>query len=37
MSKQELVRRVATRQADAGLLQELRSLLPDTTDDIPLR
>jgi len=23
-------------QADAGLLEELRELIPDTTDDMPL-
>ena len=36
ISKHEFVRRITTRQADPGLLKELRSLLPDTTDDARL-
>jgi prevent-host-death family protein len=32
----DFARRLARRQADAGLRDELRGLSPDTTDDIPL-
>ena len=32
----DLARRLARRQADPGLRHELRSLAPDTTDDLPL-
>jgi prevent-host-death family protein len=31
----DLARRLAGRQADPGLLAELRRLAPDTTDDLP--
>jgi len=34
LARDEFVRRVTRRQADAGLLAELRNLAPDTTDDI---
>ncbi|MFN0156331.1 MAG: type II toxin-antitoxin system Phd/YefM family antitoxin [Gaiella sp.] len=33
--REEFVRRLTPRQADAQLLAELRSLSPDTTDDLP--
>lgn len=36
LSRDEFVRRVEPRQADAALADELRDLAPDTTDDIPL-
>ena len=36
MSKREFLRRVLPNQADPGLLRELRELMPDTTDDLPL-
>jgi prevent-host-death family protein len=32
----DFARRLARRQADPGLLAELRALAPDTTDDLPL-
>jgi antitoxin (DNA-binding transcriptional repressor) of toxin-antitoxin stability system len=32
----DFTRRLARRQADPGLRHELRSLAPDTTDDLPL-
>lgn len=32
----DFARRLARRQADPGLLAELRGLAPDTTDDLPL-
>ncbi len=32
----EFVRRIQSHQADAGLAAELRTLAPDTTDDVPL-
>jgi prevent-host-death family protein len=34
-TKAEFVRRVLPHQADPGLAEELREMLPDTTDDIP--
>jgi prevent-host-death family protein len=34
MSRAEFVRRFAGRQADPGLVDELRQLAPDTTDDL---
>jgi hypothetical protein len=34
MNRSEFARRVLTRQADAGLREELRQLAPDTTDDL---
>jgi len=34
LARNEFVRRVLRRQADPGLLAELRDLAPDTTDDI---
>jgi prevent-host-death family protein len=37
ISKHEFMQRVAARQADPGLLKELHTLLPETTDDAPLR
>lgn len=36
MTRAEFVRRILPRQADPGLLAELRALVPDTTDDIEL-
>jgi antitoxin (DNA-binding transcriptional repressor) of toxin-antitoxin stability system len=36
MSRSEFVRRFAGTQADAALAAELRDLVPDTTDDMPL-
>jgi prevent-host-death family protein len=36
MSRAEVVRRVLAKQADPGLLAELRDLAPGTTDDLPL-
>ncbi len=35
-SRDELVRRVLSRQADAALTDVLHDLAPDTTDDLPL-
>lgn len=35
VSRDEFVRRVLARQADAGLRAELRELAPDTTDALP--
>ena len=32
--RDEFIRRIVTRQADAGLAAELRALAPDTTDDL---
>ena len=32
--REELVRRLATDRADAGLREELRQINPDTTDDL---
>lgn len=37
VSRDEFVRRFRSRQADAALAGELRQMLPDTTDDLPLR
>jgi prevent-host-death family protein len=37
LSREEFARRVVSRQADAGLTQQLRDLAPDTTDDVPFR
>lgn len=34
MSREEFIRRLLPVQADAGLLRDLRDLMPDTTDDI---
>lgn len=34
MTRQEFVSTVLPNQADSGLLAELRSLVPDTTDDL---
>ncbi len=36
MATGELLRRLAERQADPGLADELRDLLPDSTDDLAL-
>lgn len=36
MPKAEFVNRVLGHQADPSLLRELRELVPDTTDDMPL-
>ena len=35
MPKREFLRRVLPHQADPGLTEELRELMPDTTDDLP--
>jgi prevent-host-death family protein len=35
VSRDEFVRRVVVRPADADLTQQLRDLAPDTTDDLP--
>jgi prevent-host-death family protein len=35
MTRDEFIRRVLPRQADPGLLAELREMNPDTTDDLP--
>ena len=37
VARDEFARRVRGRQADAGLRSELRELVPETTDDLPLR
>jgi prevent-host-death family protein len=34
MPKNEFVRRFAEKQADSGLADELRELVPDVTDDL---
>ena len=36
ISRSDIACRLARRQADPGLLVELRGLAPDTTDDLPL-
>jgi prevent-host-death family protein len=36
LGREEFVRRVVDRQADAGLSETLRRLAPDTTDDLVL-
>ena len=36
ISKDEFVRRFADKQADAGLADELRQLVPDVTDDLSM-
>ncbi len=36
LARAEFVRRIQSHQADAALATELRSLAPDTTDDLPL-
>ena len=35
LSREDFVRRLAGRQADPGLLSELRRLAPDSTVDLP--
>lgn len=35
MARDEFARRIVPRQADPGLREELASLAPDTTDDLP--
>lgn len=37
MAKEEFLGRLVGHQADPGLRAELRRLVPDTTDDSPLR
>jgi prevent-host-death family protein len=37
LARDELVRRLATRQADPGFAAELHALAPDTTDDLTQR
>jgi prevent-host-death family protein len=37
LSKEEFLARLIGRQADPGLSDVLRTLAPQTTDDIPLR
>lgn len=36
VTRAEFIRRFAGRHADSGLALELRTLAPDTTDDLPL-
>jgi prevent-host-death family protein len=36
MGRDEFVRRIVENQADPGLMEELRALADDTTDDLPL-
>ena len=36
LSREEFVHTVVSDQADADLTQQLRDLVPDTTDDLPL-
>ena len=36
MARDDFVRTVLPHQADAGLSGELRELLPETTDDLPV-
>jgi prevent-host-death family protein len=36
MSRAELTRRLLAHQADSDLARELRDLVPETTDDLPL-
>lgn len=36
INRVDFARRIARRQADSGLLNELKALSPDTTDDLPL-
>ncbi len=36
LSKSEFVRRLADKQADAGLASELREMTPDMTDDVSM-
>ena len=35
LTRDEFSQRIAARQADPGLRQELRNLAPDSTDDLP--
>jgi prevent-host-death family protein len=35
LSREEFVRRILSHQADPGLIDALRELAPDTTDDLP--
>jgi len=37
MTREEFIREILPHQADRGLLRDLREMMPDTTDDIPLR
>jgi prevent-host-death family protein len=37
LNREEFIRRILAHQADAALRTELRSLAPDTTDDLPPR
>ena len=37
MPRDEFVRKVLAHQADPGLLDDLRRMMPDTTDDIRIR
>jgi len=36
VNRTEFARHLVRRQADSGLLAELRALAPDTTDELPL-
>ena len=36
MGRDELLERLQTRRADAGLLTDLAALAPGTTDDVPI-
>jgi prevent-host-death family protein len=37
MTRDEFIREVLSHQADPGLLDDLREMNPDTTDDLPWR
>jgi prevent-host-death family protein len=37
MTREEFIREVLPYQADPGLLDELRTMNPDTTDELPWR
>ena len=37
MGRDRFIREVLARRADPGLIAEIRSLAPDSTDDLPLR
>jgi prevent-host-death family protein len=36
MSRERFIRAVYSHRADPGLLSDIRSLVPDSTDDIPI-
>lgn len=37
MTREQFIRDILPYRADPGFLDELRAMMPDTTDDIPLR